>query len=215
MKTIKVIIVDDHQFLIDGIKLHLSDCDEIEIIGESHNGQEILDNPFLEQCDILIMDLEMPILNAFSAIPLVLQKIPECRILVLTSYAEKSLVKKVFEMGVMGYALKNITKEKLVFAIKQLYSNETFISDELQFTLIDSNIAVTSTHQGVNQQTFLSQRENEVLKLIANGFSNKEIGEQLFLSPKTIDSHRTNLMKKIGAKNVTEVVKYAIRNGLI
>jgi two-component system response regulator NreC len=215
MKTIKVIIVDDHQFLIDGIKLHLSDCDEIEIISESHNGQEILDNDLLEYCNVLILDLEMPVLNAFSAIPFIIKKAPDCKILVLTSYAEKSLVKKVFELGVKGYALKNITKENLIIAIKQLNGNETFLSDELQFTLINKDIDIDSIKQGASQPNLLSQRENEVLILIANGFSNKEIGEKLFLSAKTIDSHRTNLMKKIGAKNVTEVVKFAIRNGMI
>jgi DNA-binding NarL/FixJ family response regulator len=215
MQSIKTIIVDDHQFLIDGIKHQLSDDPEITIIGQALNGSDAINHPLLDAVDVIIMDLEMPVMNAFTAIPLVLKKNNNCKILILSSYEETSLVTKAIELGAFGYALKNISKQELIKAVKIIAQGNKYLSDDLALSMIKMKSSLSLIDLESTSNKNLTQREKEVLALIANGFSNIEISKKLFLSVKTIDSHRTNLMRKIGAKNVAEVVRYAIQAGIV
>ena len=215
MNPIRTMIVDDHQFLIDGIKHQLADDTDICIVGQALNGSDALSHPMLLSADVIIMDLEMPVMNAFTAIPLILKKHKDCKILILSSYEENSLITKAMELGAFGYALKNISKDELIHAVKRIAKNETYLSDHLALSMVKMKSSNFLSQQEQHTHNDLTKREREVLALIANGFSNVEISKKLFLSAKTVDSHRTNLMKKIGAKNVAEVVRYAMQSGII
>jgi DNA-binding NarL/FixJ family response regulator len=215
MNPINILIVDDHPFIIDGIRFQLSKDPDMVVIGEANNGKEALNHPMLNKADIVIMDLEMPVMNAFATLPLMLQKHPECKVLIITSYDEKLLVNKSMQLGAKGFALKNISGTELVSAIKKIMSGQNYISDELMLNFIKKKSFPNLSKYEALPSTTLTNREKEILALIANGFSNTEIASQLFLSVKTVDTHRTNLMKKINAKNIAELVRFAIQLGYI
>jgi len=213
-KQINLMIVDDHQFLIDGIKSQLNGVAHIKIIAEASNGKEALMHHHLQSAHVVLMDLEMPVMNAFTTIPILLKKHPACKIIILTSYDEKALVNKAVELGAKGYILKNISRDILIKAIETVDDGACFFSDEVtisQFKTypVDSNVSSSVP------EVLLSPREKEIMTLIATGFSNSEMAQTLYLSIKTIETHRNNMMKKIGAKNVAGVIRYALNYGII
>jgi len=215
-KQINVMIVDDHQFIIDGVKTQLKDMECICVVAEATNGKEALMHQELSVVDVVLMDLEMPVMNAFSTIPAILKKHPECKIIVLSSYDEKALVKKAIDLGAKGFLLKNIKRDILVQAIELVNNGDCFFSDEITISLVKSNANdLIPSSDAYLPEIPLSPREHEVLTLTASGFSNAEMAKTLCISIKTIETHRNNMMKKIGAKNVAAVVRYAIESGIL
>lgn len=208
----KLLIVDDHPVVLSGLKAMFEAMEEYELVAALQDPTLVFDYLKSVEVDLLITDLEMPQLHGLSLIKEVKEKHPALKILVLTMNSERSKLEEAVDLGVDGYLLKDSDKDEYLFALKSIFKNKPFFSS----SMIDSGILnTTSSYESAVEKDGLTKREIEVLKLVAEGFSNNDIGEKLFLSPKTIDNHRTNIMRKLNAHNVVELVRYALKNNIV
>lgn len=212
---IKVAIVDDHQMIIDGLLSLLESVSEIKIIASAENGKEALEIFKSTIPDVMLMDIEMPFMNGIDATDQIKKLYPSVKIIALSSYDEKSIVEKMMEAGAHGYILKNVKKEELVSAIKTVYNDKLYFSNEITVAIAkpSANEILNKPHQ--KMRTPLSSREQEVLQLVAQGLSNTQISKKLFISDKTVNTHRTSLMRKLEVHNVAELIRVAIHFKLI
>ncbi|MBN2172785.1 MAG: response regulator transcription factor [Bacteroidales bacterium] len=215
MKSINVLLTDDHQIIIDGLKSLLEKVEDINVVGEAQNGRIALDLLKIIKVDVVLMDIDMPILNGIEATKIIKAQYPEIKVVVLSMHNESSLIRTLISAGANGYVLKNTDQEDLISAIRKVYGGQKYFSPDATISLAEHDALSPSTIQKDWYLEDLTDREIEILKLIAEGFSNKEIGEKLFISHRTVDTHRTNLMKKIGVKNIAGIIKYAIKKGFI
>ena len=218
-KKTKVLIADDHQILIDGLVTMLETETAFEVIAQARNGKEALDLAHQLSPDIILMDLDMPIMSGIVAAKAIKIQDPSIRIIILSLHAEKSVIKHMIQIGVDGYLIKNADRSELMKAIKEVAANRKYFSSEVTLSLsgLSENTAplVSGANDLQEKLSLLSERETEVLKFIAQGFTNKEIGEQIHLSFRTVDVHRANLMKKLEINKVTGLVRFALKTGLI
>ena len=215
MEKIKLMLVDDHQLIIDGIRSLLVECDDIEIIQEANNGIQAIEKLKINMVDVLLIDIEMPIMNGLEATKLITSQFPAVKIIALTSFNEKAIIKKMFEAGAMGYLLKNTTKTTLIEGIRTVYKNVMYMSNEVELSVLKTSGEELLVKKNSSSLNVLSSREIEILKLIASGYSNIEIGAKIFISDKTVKTHRENIMKKLDLHNVVSSVRFAIDCGLI
>jgi DNA-binding NarL/FixJ family response regulator len=214
MDKIKVIICDDHQILVQGLKSLLKDSEEIEIIATANNGQELLETLKNKKPDILLLDVDMPVMDGYETLKQVKSKYSSIKVISLTIHLDKTIIQKMMKTGASGYLLKNINKSELSEAIRKVYSGKIYISDEATNSLLDKEKLEVKTAQLDESVEELTKREIEILKLIAEGYSNTEIGGILYISPRTVDTHRTNIMKKLNVKNIAGLIKYAVQAGM-
>jgi two-component system nitrate/nitrite response regulator NarL len=207
-KKISLFIVDDHQMLIDGIKALLQNETEFEIVGEALRSGEALDKLKKQKVDIVISDINMPEMSGIDLARNLRLTHPEQKILALSMFGEKTTIVDMMDAGVSGYILKNTGKQELVTALKTIASGKTFFSQEVSEEL-------KKTDETIDKRYLLTAREREIVKHIAKGMSHTEIGEKLFISPRTVDTHRTNLMKKLEVNSIAELIKLAIQLKLI
>lgn len=217
MKT-KILIVDDHQLVIDGLSAIVKELKEYEIVGKASNGKEAVSLAEMLSPNLVLMDIDMPIMNGLEACRRIKTNYPQIAVLILTMHNEPSLIRKVMEIGADGYVLKNADREEFYNALCSIAKGKKYFSAEVTESLLQTE-GKTKSNFSIDNNTLLlaklTERELDVLKLIAEGFSNKEIGEHLFISHRTVDTHRTNLMKKLDAHNVAALIKFAIKNGLV
>ena len=206
---IRVIAVDDHEVIRGGIKFALLTVEDIELVGEARDGEEAL--PLCEQLqpDIVLMDLMMPGIDGVTAIQSIHEQCPQTQILVLTSYHDEVLVPRAMHAGATGYLLKGVSNQKLIEAIHAAHAGQPTIAKEAVADLVEA--AVPSDKADIE----LSERESEVLTLLAQGLSNKEIAEQLFFSVSTVKYHVRVLFSKLGANSRAEVIALAWEHNLI
>ena len=209
MSRINVLLTDDHQIIIDGLKSLLKNQDEINVAAEANNGRDALRILDLISIDVLLMDIDMPVMNGIDALKEIRRQNSKVKVVILSMHNEAGMIKSLIDLGANGYLLKSCTQDELVDAIKKVASGQSYFSSDVTLALLKP-----ATNQG-QQNEILTERETEILKLIAAGFSNKEIGEQLFISHRTVDTHRTNLMKKLDVNNIAGLISYAIRNGIV
>ncbi|MFH2142846.1 MAG: response regulator transcription factor [Bacteroidota bacterium] len=211
MKKIKVIVTDDHELIIAGIEKLLSDSENIEMIAGLNSGKQLLE--FLQNHipDIILMDIDMPEMNGFETTKAVLLNFPEIEIIALTVAGDPTSVRKSREAGMSGYLLKNVSKEELKIAIEYVHSGKSYYSSDITEKLLSEELKSVKNEN----IAILTNREIEIIQLISNGYSNTQIGAKLYISHRTVDTHRTNIMKKIEVNNIAGIVKYAITNGLI
>lgn len=207
--TIRVLMVDDHELLRDGIRLSLLKHDDIELVGEAKNGEEAV-----QQCqelspNVVIMDMQMPRLNGIEATKAIKATNPDTQVLVLTSFVEKDLVQGAIQAGAVGYITKGASKVELADAIRAAAAGQTMLSPEATQALIQATLAPN------NIGADLTKRQREVLKLIVAGMNNNEIGEKLFLSPSTVSYHVSEILSKLGATNRAEASVIAVQNNLV
>ena len=211
---INIILADDHQIIIDGITNLLENEKEMDVIGHCNNGEEVLEKlPWLK-ADILLLDLDMPKMNGLQCAEQVHRRFPDVKVAILTMHQEKALIERFIELGVKGYFLKTIAKDELVFAIKTIASGGEYFPAAVTKALLKKQ----SITPDVTQSPLLAEltkREIEIIKLVSQGFSNNEIGEKLFISPRTADTHRSNIMRKLDLHNVAEIVRFSFQNKLI
>lgn len=213
---IKIMLVDDHQIIVDGIRSLLSDVINIAIVAQANSGREALAILEKTSVDIVLMDIEMPLLNGADATLLITTRYPDIKVIALSSYDEKSIIKKMLNAGAKGYILKNINKEILMEAIDTVAKGKTYFSSEITITLATSSAAdIITQEKQTSSINLLSSREIEILKHVVDGLSNTEIAGKLFISAKTVDTHRSNIMQKLHIHNVVGLVKYAIKSGLL
>ena len=213
MSPIKVILADDHVIIRDGIASLLSYNDEVEVIEQCDNGEQAIDAVKKHDPDVVLMDINMPILNGIEATRKIVDFTSKTKVLVLTIHEELAYITKVLSAGAMGYILKTADKNELILAIRTVHNGEKYFSKEVADTLVSGFMKQTRTpkDQSVGD---LTKREKEILNLISKAFTNNEIGEELFISVRTVDTHRRNLLQKLGAKNTAGLVRFAIENNL-
>lgn len=211
---INILLANDHRIITEGISNLLADVPEINVVMACENGEEVLDRLQHLQIDIVLLDIDMPKMNGIECAEKVLEQYPKVKVAMLTMHKEKALIQKLLEMGVKGYFLKTIVKSELEHALKTIATGgEYFPSDVTKALLQKQTVETTQTETSPLLQE-LSERECEIVTLIAAGFSTKEIGEKLFISHRTVDTHRTNIMRKLEVNNVAGLIRFAFKNGL-
>lgn len=211
MSKIKVVVTDDHEMIQAGLEKLLSGSEKIEFVAGFSSGRELLLSLNSFHPDIILMDIDMPVMNGFETSKAVLNILPEMKIIALTVCGEPASVKKSKDFGMKGYILKNVNSEELINAIETVYRGKTYYSPDITEILLAEELKPSDTHiHGI-----LTDRETEITRLIAQGHSNTQIASKLYISPRTVDTHRTNIMKKIAVNNIAGIVRYAISNGLV
>lgn len=213
MQKLKIYLVDDHKLFREGLKLLLSTQDFIHHIYEASNGREFLENLSMVDCDVVLMDIEMPEINGIEATREALKMRPDLKIIVLSMYGDEQYYYQMIDAGAKGFMLKNTGIEKVIAAIRKVASGENFFSEELLFNILN-NMRDTKVEPEVHDNE-LSEREMEILYHVCKGKSNQEIAGELFISKRTVDKHRANLLCKTGCRNTAALVMYAIKNKII
>ncbi|HDQ15840.1 MAG TPA: response regulator transcription factor [Bacteroidetes bacterium] len=203
----KIFIVDDHSLFREGLKLLLSKLEFVEEVFEAANGQELVENYDNFRPDIILLDIEMPVLNGIEAARIILKKNPEQKIIVLSMYSDEQYYVPMIELGVSGFLQKNIDFADVKAAIKEVLEGNNYFSPEILKGIV---LNLNSKKDRKNCEV-LTKREVEILLLICKGFSNSEIAEKLFISKRTVDKHRENLLLKTEAKNTAGLVVFAIK----
>ncbi|KUO49384.1 MAG: hypothetical protein APF76_08410 [Desulfitibacter sp. BRH_c19] len=212
---IKIVIADDHAVLRSGLKMMLNAQNDMEVIGEAATDVETIHSCQTLKPDVLILDLNMPHKGGLKAIPDIRQLSPDTKILVLTMHQDDSYLKDVLKSGGHGYILKNAADLDLLSAIRSVYGNEYYIDSSMTENLLSGFISPTAAKENNESKQILSSRETEVLKLIAQGYTNKQIGDELYISVKTVETHKARISKKLNLSRRSELVRYAFDEGLI
>jgi DNA-binding NarL/FixJ family response regulator len=213
MSKIKILLVDDHQIIIDGLKSLLNNNDEIVVSGEANNGREALRIMDLIGIDVVLMDIDMPILNGIDTLKEIRKKGLEVKVIILSMHNEAGMIKSLMNIGANGYLLKSSPQDEVINAIRKVAGGQQYFSTEVTLSLL--NKTQNNSADSSPQIELLTDRETEIVQLIAEGFSNKEIGNKLFISHRTVDTHRTNIMKKLNVSNIAGLISYAIKNGIV
>ncbi|MEE4275180.1 MAG: response regulator transcription factor [Thermoleophilia bacterium] len=212
---IRVIVADDHTILREGVCSLLALQSDIEVVGEASDGAEALELLGRAAVDVVIMDMVMPRMNGLEATREIKRRWPGVKILILSMYDDDAYVQQVIQAGASGYVLKRVATEDLVQAIREVHSGASFLYPPIAAKLIDDYRRVISGDAPPGTVGVLTPREQEVLRLIAEGNTNQDIADILGLSRKTVESHRGNIMRKLALHDVTDLVKYAIRKGVV
>ena len=219
MEKIKVHIADDHKILIDGIIAVLSSEKNIEVVGYSLNGKDVLNWFASNSADILVLDINMPDIDGIGVLQKFLAQGFQQKVIVLSSYDEVKLIKEVLKIGASGFLAKKCAGENIVEAINSVYNGNQYFSKSIQDKLLKTFTQQYSLKNSTSQDgTFfssLTSREVEVLKLIAQQYNSKEISDLLHISINTVETHRKNLISKLNVKNVVGLAIYAIKNNLV
>ena len=214
-RTIRVLIADDHAILRDGLRALVSQHDDIEVVGEAADGLEAIQQIVELKPDVVLMDIAMPRLGGIEAALEIQQRRLPTKVLVLTQYDNKEYVLQMLKAGVSGYILKKAAGTELVSAIRAVHAGESVLHPSVTKTVIDRYLHEGSRSDPERQVDQLSPRETEVLKLLAEGRTNAELADLLCLSIKTVMSHRANVMEKLDIHSRTDLVRFAIRAGLV
>lgn len=209
-EKLKIIVVDDHEFFRKGLVLVLNKMKFVEVVAEATNGQEFIDLLDTQAADIVLMDINMPNMDGTEATRQALAKLPNLKIVALSSHEDEAYLETMIEAGVKGFLLKNIDKDILNRALLAISQDKPFFSEEFMpyFTKKYFNVKAPAA----NHDNQLSKRELEVLQLIASGFSNQEIADKLFISLRTVTNHRASLYQKTNVNNTAALLALAIRN---
>ena len=214
MKKIKVVVADDHTILRQGIKALLDNQEEIEVVGEAKDGREAI--KAIEELlpDVILMDIAMPGLNGLEATRRIKKKFPRTKVVVLTMHTNEEYIFQILNAGADGYLVKETAFQDLISAINSVHRGEAFMSPSISKKVMTDYIQRAQGEEKVGFDT-LTTREREILQLVAEGNSNKKIAEVLFISPKTVETHRAHIMDKLNIHDRAGLIKYAIRKGMI
>ncbi len=211
--SIKVILADDHPIVRDGLRAVIEKkAGDIVIIGEAADGNEALKIAKNNPADIYIFDISMPVLNGIETTERLIKREPKSKVIILSMHDDRSFIERALKAGAKGYILKETATDEIVFAIREVYHGRFFLSPKISTFIIEDYLDKSPDPHSAYE---LTPREREILQLIAEGSSNKEIAERLFLSLHTIHVHRNNIMKKLRIHKQTDLVRYALREGLI
>jgi DNA-binding NarL/FixJ family response regulator len=211
--TIRVLIADDHTIMRAGLRSLLEKEDQIEVVAEAENGRRAVQLAVEHEPDVVVMDVSMPDLNGIEATSQVLESLPEAKVIALSMHTDKRFVMGMLRAGAFGYLLKDCASQELANAIVSVASNKKYLSPDIAGVVIEDSL-YGSQQEGETVSSMLSAREREVLQLIAEGWSTKQIAAHLYVSVKTVETHRRQIMKKLDLHNIADLTKYAIREGL-
>ncbi len=216
MAPIRLLIADDHQMLLDGIRALLRDTEDILVVGEASNGADVISFVEKQTVDVILMDINMPVMNGIETTAYIVKHFPVIRVIALTMHSERSFITRILKAGAAGYVLKNTGKQELLSAIHKVASGETYFSNEVASVMMEQYMPQSSSRRIGSEPSIheLTKREVEILRLIAQEMTNNEIAERLFISTYTVETHRKNLIRKIGVKNTAGLVKFALQQGI-
>ncbi len=212
---IRVLLADDHTILRAGLRMMLNAQPDIEVIGEAGDGRQAISEAQRLLPDVILMDITMPECNGIEATRQVKRLLPETRVLVLTMHENEEYLFQMLRAGAAGYILKEALDTELINAIRVVYSGRFYLSPSAQSMMVGDYLQRVRSGEERDSYSALTEREREILKLVAEGHTNNQIAERLFISPKTVDTHRTHIMDKLNLHSRAELVKYAMRRGLL
>lgn len=205
MSRIKILLADDHQIVIDGLRLVLSSREDFEVVGEAANGIEVLDFLSEKSVDIVVLDINMPQMDGIKCAKKIKALHPKTKVIILTMYAQKSFVEEIIKIGIDGCLLKNNTGKELSDAIARVHSGKSYYDQIQHFNTDDSK----------TKEYPLSEREIEIIRKLADGMTSSQISDALFISEHTVKTHRKNILKKLDLHNSSDLIKYAINQGIV
>ncbi|WP_462247595.1 response regulator transcription factor [Ekhidna sp.] len=205
MNKVKILIADDHQIVIDGLKLVLSSQENFEVAGEASNGVEVLDFLAKSRVDIVVLDINMPEMDGIKCAKKVKELYPKTKVIILTMYAQKSFVEEIIKIGIDGCLLKNNTGKELSDAIARVHSGKSYYDQIQNFSKKESK----------TKEYPLSEREIEIIRKLSDGLTSSQISEALFISLHTVKTHRKNILRKLDLHSSSELIQYALNNGII
>ncbi|MBN1257327.1 MAG: response regulator transcription factor [Planctomycetes bacterium] len=211
--TIRIILADDHKILRDGLSLMIESEGDMEIIGQAENGYEAVRLAKELSPDLVIMDIEMPELNGIEATRQIVKEHPKVKVIALSMHANKKLIREMFAAGAKGYLLKDCEYEELLNAVRIVTAGKTYLTPAITGLVVD-NYMLGADAEKDSPYTILSDREREVLQLLTEGKTTKQIAMMLHISPKTVEGHRTRIMNKLNIDTIANLTKYAIQEGL-
>ncbi len=215
MPKIRVLVVDDHTIMRDGICALLALAGDIEVVGEAANGKEALEMVKELAPDVALMDIAMPIMDGLEATRRIHKEFPTTRVLVLTQYDDKEYVFPIIKAGACGFISKTAASSDLVLGIRYVYHGGSFLSPSVAKLVVEGYQQEVGLPDGRDPYERLTDREREVLKLVAQGYTTQQIADILVISPKTVEGYSTTLKSKLGARTRIDLVKYALRKGII
>ncbi len=212
MNLITILLADDHDVVRRGMKMLLEDEEGIQVIGEASDGLDAIEKVKTLMPKVVILDLTMPKMNGIEAAKVISEEYPEVKILIFSMHHNKEYIVKSVENGASGYLLKDTSKEELLRAIKAVSEGRKYFPPEISEIIIDELLAKTSGTQEENRPIFekITPKEKQILGMIVQGYNSREMADKLYLSIRTVDNHRANMMKKVKAKNTADLVKMAI-----
>ncbi len=211
----QVLIVDDHVIVREGLRALLEPCDDVEVVGEATSGEEALESVTRLHPDVVLMDITMPGINGLEAARRINEEQPDVKVLILTMHEEDDYFFNALEAGASGYFVKGGSSEELISALKAVARGDVFLYPTMAKKLLSGYLERGRGGADRDRQDGLTNRELEVLKLIGEGYNNQEIAARLFLSPTTVQTHRSNIMGKLNLHNRADLTRYAIKNGLV
>lgn len=214
-RKIRILIVDDHAVVRIGIRLLLNTQDDMEVVGEAESGQESLLRIKELHPDVVLMDISMPEMSGIDATHAIKKTFPETRILALTMHDDSRYFFQMLKAGALGYVVKGADPHQLLDAIRAVCEGKTYIVPDLARLLLDDYLERLNVGEELDSYSRLTTREREVLKLIGEGNTGREIGEKLFISINTVDRHRSNIMDKLEMHNKSQLIRFAMRKGLV
>lgn len=212
MNKIRLAIIDDHAVVLDGLKTMLNAFTNLEVVYTTQSGNELLEHFQSGVPDVLLMDIQMPEINGVDLCKQITKQHPSVKVIAFTSFDDSNYVKQIFRSGAKGYLLKNSDKHTIVKAIETVMQDEEYMDDSIKKILLQESI--TGQRRSIFEVP-LTKREKEILKLIAEGLSSQEIADKLYISLRTVETHRLNLNQKLDVKNTAGLVKEAIKRGLV
>lgn len=215
MRRIRVLLADDHTILREGVKGLLEKAEDMEVVGEAADGSEAVAKAQHLSPDVMLMDITMPGMNGLEATRQIKALKPEIKVLILTMHESNQYISQFLRSGASGYVLKDTAASELVGAIRAVYEGNAFLYPSIARKLLEEYLQKVESGEESESFDGLTEREQEILKMVAEGRTNKEIADTLSLSIRTVQAHRANLMGKLHMHDRTELVRYAIRKGLI
>ena len=214
MNKIKLLIADDHSFIIDGIVALLSNDEKFEVIGISYSGKDAIEKFELLQPDIVIMDISMPDISGIEATRLIIGKYPTAKIIALTQHDDIEYILEFLKVGGLGYILKTANKNELIEAITNVYNGNRYISANVSKIMVDGLIS-SNKKEDSEKEIPLTKREIEIIKLISDDLTNSEIAKELNISLRTVETHRRNLMQKLDVKSTVALIRWALQHNIM
>ncbi len=216
MEEIKrVLIAEDHKVLRAGLRSMIDTSDDLMVVGEAGDGMEAIRYTLELEPDLLLLDLNMPKMDGISVIKEISRRFPDTKILVLTMFKQDEYVLEAFKSGIHGYCVKTSSYEELMIAVRAVLSGKIYISPEISHKVMSGYLDSTKTANQGTAWGNITSREREVLKLVGEGFQNKEIADYLCISPKTVEKHRANIMQKLDLHSASALTSFAIEKGLV
>ena len=215
MEKIRVFIADDHAVMREGLRQILSNEPDLEVVGEAADGRQVLEMVRSAKPRVVILDIAMPGVNGLEAVGLIKKSHPETEVVMLSMHSKESMIHRALDAGALGYVLKASPVSDVISAVRAAHKGEYFLSSHIKAEVVSAYLQSRQEKPPIKGYDLLTEREQQIFRLVAEGGSTKQIAEMLNLSPRTVEKHRTNIMRRMGLKDRLDFVKQAIKIGII